>query len=77
MFDVQIISKVDDKRKLDGTIISNLCSMLHESNPIFMLYKTAHELLTANHDEVNNSVTPFVRIFFLSPLIFSTSKKGI
>jgi hypothetical protein len=25
--------------------------------------KTAHELLTANHDEVNSSETPFVRIF--------------
>jgi hypothetical protein len=37
--------------------------MLHESNPFVMLYKTAHELLTANHDEVNNSETPFVRIF--------------
>jgi hypothetical protein len=28
-----------------------------------MLYKTAHGLLAANHDEVNSSETPFVRIF--------------
>jgi hypothetical protein len=37
--------------------------MLHESNPFVMLYKTAHELHTTNHDEVNNFETPFVRIF--------------
>jgi hypothetical protein len=36
--------------------------MLHESNPFVMLYKTAHALLTANHDKDNNSKTPFVRI---------------
>jgi hypothetical protein len=34
-----------------------------ESNPFVMLYKTAQVLLTANYDEVNNSETPFVRIF--------------
>jgi hypothetical protein len=37
--------------------------MLHESTPFVMFYKTACELLTANHDEVNNPETPFVRIF--------------
>jgi hypothetical protein len=31
--------------------------MLHESNHFVMLYKTVRELLTANHDEVNNSET--------------------
>jgi hypothetical protein len=52
-------SKVDDKKKLDDTIISNSSSMLYESNLFVMLYKTAHELLTPNDDEVNNSETPF------------------
>jgi hypothetical protein len=28
-----------------------------------MLYKTAHELLTANHGMANNSEAPFVQIF--------------
>jgi hypothetical protein len=37
--------------------------MLHESNPFVMLYKTAHELLIASYDEVNNSESPFVRTF--------------
>jgi hypothetical protein len=28
-----------------------------------MLYKTAQKFLTANHDEVNNSETPFLQSF--------------
>jgi hypothetical protein len=56
-------SKVDDKKKLGDTIICNLSSMLHESNPFVMLYKTVLEFLIAKHDEVNSSETTFVQTF--------------
>jgi hypothetical protein len=56
-------SKVDDKKKLDDTIISNLSSILHGSNHFVMLCKTSHELLTANHDEVKQFQNSFCSNF--------------
>jgi hypothetical protein len=46
--------KDDDKDKLDDTIILNLSSMVHESNPFIILYKTSQEVINTEHNEVNS-----------------------